>query len=113
MFDSNFTAGDLVTHGTFVLVDDRDKTVYVTRDGDLMYVTTEWKNLSAVLEANARAASEFSKTQKLGDMERVASIPLGVYHQWAAEGIMEDDKALARRLNDSDFSKFRTNNLKV
>ncbi|QRM56858.1 hypothetical protein F3Y30_09450 [Sinorhizobium sp. BG8] len=103
----------MVTHGTFVLVDDADKTVYVTRDGELMYVTTEWKNLSAVLEANARAAAEFSKTQKLGDMERVASIPLGVYHQWANEGIMDDDKALARRLNDVDFSKFRTNSLKV
>lgn len=107
------TAGDLITHGTFMLYDTPDKTVWITRNGDEMYRTTEWKNVDALLAANQAAANEFNRSGPLGDTVQVASVPMAVHLKWAAEGITDDPVALARRLNDGDYSKFRTNNLRV
>ncbi len=109
----DYTIGDLVTHGTFVWEDDADKTVYITRDGDKMIIRTEWKNVRAVLERNARAASEFNATGRHGEMVRIASVPIGIHEEWEREGILKDDVALSRRLNDADFSKLRVNNWRV
>jgi hypothetical protein len=109
---NEFTAGDLITHGTFLYYTGPDKTVWITREGDRMYTTTEW-HVDALIEANKAAANSFSRSGGLGDMVRVASIPVGLLNKWSDEGIVDDPTAFARRLNDSDFSKFRTNNLKV
>lgn len=113
MQEEQFTVGDLVTHGTFMLLDTPDKTVWLTRDGDKMYQTVEWKNVSALLEDNIAASNNFSRSAKLGDNVQVASVPLGVYQKWDSEGIIDDPVALARRLNDADYRKFRTNNLRL
>ncbi|MGE6781302.1 hypothetical protein ACQKGL_02130 [Ensifer adhaerens] len=113
MEQEHFTLGDLITHGTYMLYDGPDKTVWITRDGDQMYQTVEWKHVGALLADNQAAANEFSNSGQLGDNVRVASIPLGIYQRWSADGITEDPVALARRLNDADYSKFRVNNLRV
>ena len=109
---NQLTAGDLITHGTFLAYSVPGKNVWVTRDGDQMYVTVE-TDVTALIEANQAAANSFSRSGGLGDMVRVASVPANIAAQWRNEGISDDPVALARRLNDSDFSKFRTNNLKV
>jgi hypothetical protein len=109
---NEFTAGDLITHGTFLFYHGPEKTVWVTREGDQMYTTTEW-NVEHLLEQNKAAANDFSRSGGLGDMVRVASVPVGVLNKWSDEGIVEDPVAFARRLNDSDYSKFRVNSLRV
>lgn len=113
MEQEKFTVGDLVTHGTFMLYETPDKIVWLTRDGDTMYRTTQWKNVAALLADNQAAANDFNRTGKLGDTVQVASVPYAVHLKWAAEGIVNDPVALARRLNDADYSKFRTNSLRV
>lgn len=113
MVEPEFTIGDLVTHGTYVLVDDPQKTVYITRDGDLMHVTTAWKGVQATFDLNASDAADYRRSDGMGDFQKVARVPLGVYHQWADEGILEDQKALNSRLNNGDFSKFRVNDVRV
>lgn len=109
---NELTAGDLITHGTFLYYADEYKTVWITREGDQMYTTTEW-NIDKLLEVNAASANSFSRTGGLGELQQVASVPVGIYQQWDKEGIVDDPDAFARRLNNGDFAKFRTNNLRV
>lgn len=105
----NLTVGDLVTSGTICWEDTPDYTVWLTRDGDNIHVTTEWKNVQALLDANAAEAADFSATGKHSDLVKVAGVPIGLYFAWQKEGITDDPEAMRRRLNDGDFSKFRTN----
>lgn len=114
MDNLNFTAGDLVpTNGRVLWSNDEDKTIWLVRDGDLMEIITEWKNLSALFDANAAEAAEFSRTGKHGDMQKIASIPKGLYADWQRQGITADPEAMRRRLNDGDYSKFRTNDWRL
>ncbi len=92
--------------------DTPDKRVWFIREGDNLIIETEWK-VDAVLDANKSKQADFSKTGALGDFVQVASIPTGMYWDWHKQGILDDDAALKRRLNDSDFQHLRTNNLKV
>lgn len=85
--------------------DEADRKVHVQRLQDVE------SNLSAyAAERNAYSDYRpFAKAQGLGT--KVAEIPLGLYEQWRKEGfdaITGDDKELRRRLNDREFSKFRT-----
>ncbi len=92
--------------------DTPDKRVWFIREGDNLIIETEWK-VDAVLDANKSKQADFSSTGALGDIVQVASIPTGMYWDWHKKGILDDDAALKRRLNDSDFQHLRTNNLKV
>ena len=92
--------------------DTPDKRVWFIRQGDHLIIETEWK-IDAVLDANKSKQADFSKASALGDIVQVASIPTGMYWDWHKQGIIDDDAALKRRLNDSDFQHLRTNNLKV
>ncbi|WP_246691002.1 hypothetical protein [Neorhizobium alkalisoli] len=74
-----------------------------------MIVTTEWKSVQALLDSNSNESAEFNQTGKHGDIVKVAGIPIGLYFDWKRQGITDDPEALRRRLNDRDFSKFRTN----
>lgn len=105
-------AGDLITHGTFLYYADELKTVWITREGDQMWATTEWR-IDPLIEANKAEANSFSRSSGLGDLQKVASVPMGVYQKWDKDGIVEDKQAFARRLNNADYAAFRTNNLKV
>ncbi len=89
-----------------------DKRVWLIRQGENLIIETEWK-VDAVLDANKSAQADFSSTGALGDLVKVASIPTGMYWDWQAQGILDDDAALKRRLNDSDYQHIRTNNLRV
>ncbi len=111
--NNNLTVGDLVTKGTYCLYDGPDKTIWLTRDGDLMYQTVQWKNVQALFDDNAEAAASFNKHGDHGALVKLASVPVGLRNQWLNEGITEDPKALALRLNDPDNAKFRVNNWRV
>lgn len=64
------------------------------------------QDVSAILDQNKR---EYNADHgKWGEWRHVGSIPMSLYNQWAAEGILDDQKALARKLNDIDFRSLRT-----
>lgn len=109
----DLSVADLVEHGTICWEDTPDYTVWLTRDGDKMVVTTEYKNVAALLDANQAEANDFNQTGKHGDVVKVAGIPIGLYFDWKRQGITDDPEALRRRLNNGDFSKFRTNDWKL
>ncbi|WP_342162550.1 hypothetical protein [Methylobacterium sp. SD21] len=77
-----------------------------------MYFVTEYK-VDALLDANKRKQVDFSNTSALGDMVQVASIPNAMYWDWHKQGILDDEAAFARKLNDSSLQHIRTNNLRV
>lgn len=105
--------GDLVPIGHSITWSDTpDYTITITRISDTeAQIDTFYKNLEAMLAVNQAEANEWSRSGKLGDVVKSASIPTGVYYQWKAEGITEDPEAMKRRLNDPNYSKFRTNGL--
>jgi UPF0288 family protein (methanogenesis marker protein 3) len=108
----NITAGDVVAEGETIIVEDNPHyTVIMTREGPNIRTTTITKHdtLQAVLDENAAEASEFNATGKHSDIVKVAGIPVHLYYEWLKEGIIDDPKALAKRLNSSDYAKFRTN----
>ena len=59
-------------------------------------------------EANTRARNATDKRTKWGEMARVASIPLSVYYELKRQGIVDDQKAFKKWLNDPDNRVFRT-----
>lgn len=110
MDNHNPSIGDLLPqNGTLVWSDDSEKTIWLVRDGDKMEIITRWKSLSALFDANAQEAAEFSRTGTHGDFQKVASVPKGLFAEWRKQGITDDPVAMARKLNDSDYSRFRTN----
>jgi len=110
MSDLNLFAGDLITHGTFLFEETPEYKVWITRDGDKLIITTEYNDdvIKALMDQNQREANAFSATGSHGDIVKVASIPTGLYYEWQRQGITQDKEAMRRRLNDSDYAKFRT-----
>lgn len=59
-------------------------------------------------ESNKRARNSTDKRTKWGDMSKVASIPLSVFYDLKRQGIVDDQKAFKKWLNDPDNRVFRT-----
>lgn len=92
--------------------DTPDKRVWFIRDGENLIIETEWK-VDALLDANKAKQADFSRNSGLGELVQVASIPTGLYWDWERKGILDDDAAFKRILNDSNYQHLRTNSLKV
>ena len=60
-----------------------------------------------LVELNKRLHNAADKGWK-GDLHRVASIPMNLYWELKERGILDDQKALRRWLNDPDNRYFRT-----
>ena len=71
------------------------------------------QDVSGVLEANKRAREQ-AEGRKMGEMQRVASIPNVVAIQWIQEGInvmapnKEDLKRMKQKLNSPEYAYLRT-----
>lgn len=64
------------------------------------------QDVSAIIEANK---AEFNAApERWGEWSKVGSIPLSVYYELERKGILQDQKALAKWLNDPDNRAFRT-----
>lgn len=62
-----------------------------------------------ILDHNkANLAEMDERTPWKGDMHKVASIPLAVYYDLKRRGILDDQKAMKRWLNDPENRHFRT-----
>jgi len=73
---------------------------------DSVTVATE-QDVTAIVEAN-KAAAASAPSRYGGEMHRVASIPMSVYWELKEKGILRDQKALRKWLNDPDNRVFRT-----
>lgn len=73
---------------------------------DEFHIETE-QNVTDLVEINTEISKE--DTGRFADgMHRVASIPMTIYMQLKAEGILEDKDRLRRWLNERDNRVFRT-----
>ena len=83
--------------------DNQDGTVTIESDQDV----------AAIMDSNKTGRKDVDKHSKWGDMSRVASIPLTVYYDLKQKGILDDQVALRKWLNDPDNELFRTRKGKV
>lgn len=86
-------------------------TRYFTSDDEQFTITTV-RDDEPVLESNHEHRLNTDDTWK-GDTHRVASIPLTVFMDLQAKGIIEDENAFKRWLNDPENAVFRTRGGKV
>lgn len=78
---------------------------YYDNETDTATITAEQK-IENILEANKAAYNE--RGGKWEDMTHVAQIPMVVYVELKKKGILNDQEALRRWLNDSENRFFRT-----
>lgn len=72
---------------------------------DEFLIQTE-QETSNIIEANKQAFND--APDRWGEWTRVASIPLSVYFDLKKKGIIDDEVAFKRWLNDPDNRYFRT-----
>ena len=64
------------------------------------------QDITGIIEANK---AEFNASpERWGEFTKVGSIPMVVYYDLERRGILQDQKALAKWLNDPDNRAFRT-----
>ena len=80
---------------------------------DGTYTVETDQDMSAIIEQNKKLANQTDKHSKYGEWSRVASIPLSVYYDLKAKGIVDDPKAMKKWLNDPDNKYFRTREGKI
>ena len=78
---------------------------HVKENGEYVIETVQELDVD---ESNKRARNSTDKRTKWGDMSRVASIPLSVFYDLKRQGIVDDQKAFKKWLNDPDNRVFRT-----
>jgi|TARA_R110002167_G_scaffold55865_1_gene158705 phage-related protein len=72
------------------------------------FIISTSQDVTKIIEANKRSEKEVDARAKWGEFSKVASIPLTIYYDLKAKGIVDDEKRLKRWLNDSDNKFFRT-----
>ena len=69
-------------------------------------VISKEQDVQAIVEQNKREFNE--APERWGEWTKVGSIPLSVYYDLQRQGILNDQKAMAKWLNDPDNRAFRT-----
>jgi len=69
-------------------------------------VITAEQDVSSIIESNKQAYND--APDRHGEWSRVAQIPMVIYMDLKKKGILEDQVALKRWLNDPDNKYFRT-----
>ena len=72
------------------------------------YVVDSAHDVTEIIEANKASMAVHDEHERWGDISRVASIPMALYMQLQKEGIVDDEKAFKRWLNDPENWYFRT-----
>ena len=81
-------------------------------DDDTFTIQTE-QPIDDLIEANKASFNSFTSARdtwgsEIGHRTRVASIPMNVYLDLKKRGVLKDEAALARWLDDPDNAVFRT-----
>lgn len=89
------------------------KTVWwVEEDDGTWYEETDW-NVDQLLDDIAAEANAYSATTRMGEFEKVASMPIGMYFDLQAKGMLDDPEDVKRILNDADNARLKTKNVRV
>jgi hypothetical protein len=81
-------------------------------EADAVQIRYEGHDITPIIEQNKRLANE--ATGRMGDMERVASIPCSVLYQWLKEdGVwaLNDPEYTKRKLNDPNYRYLKCRNI--
>ena len=93
------------------------KTDFVFEAGDKpsddKFTIATSQDVGSIVKANKVVRNEIDRHQKHGEWSKVASIPLSVYYDLERRGILKDQKALKKWLNDSDNQAFRTRDARL
>ena len=93
-----------------IISDDTNTTGIVTKfhyDADKdEAVIQKTQDVTSIIEANKKEFNE--APERWGEWTKVGSIPLSVYYELERKGILQDQVALAKWLNDPDNRAFRT-----
>lgn len=108
------TLADVMVDGHAYLARENDQTAtYLIRNGNTVSIQVFHKTVEAVMAANADEAKDFSRSGRLKNNTKVASMPTSVYLDLHAKGIAQDQQEYTKWLNSSDNAWARTNNLRV
>jgi hypothetical protein len=75
---------------------------------DDTYVIATHQDVTDLVEDNLGRFNQVDERARWGEMDRVASIPMPIYMELRRKGIVDDEKAFARWLDDPDNRCFRT-----
>jgi len=78
---------------------------------DAFYIQTQ-QETEDLIDQNKREANDTSNGWS-GDWHKVASIPLTIFMQLQKEGIVDDQEAMKKWLNDPNNAYFRTKHGRV
>jgi hypothetical protein len=76
-------------------------------DKDEATIETEFQ-VGDLIEANKAQFNSTDERARWGEWNRVASIPMVLFHRLKQQGIIDDPAAMKRWLNDPDNRLFRT-----
>jgi hypothetical protein len=84
--------------------------MHITSDQKLVFETT--CEIDTIAERARAEMNETSRTQKSGDMVKVASLPMMVYLDLKQRGILDDRPAMRKWLSSEEAQPFRTSWMK-
>jgi hypothetical protein len=84
--------------------------MHITSDQKLVFETT--CEIDTIAERARAEMNETSRTQKSGDMVKVASLPMMVYLDLKQRGILDDRPAMRKWLASEEAQPFRTSWMK-
>lgn len=84
--------------------------MHITSDQKLVFETT--CEIGALADYNQAQRDETSRTQKSGDMVKVASLPMMVYLELQQKGILRNKAAMRKWLASEEAAPYRTHWMK-
>jgi hypothetical protein len=84
--------------------------MHITSDQKLVFETT--CEIDTIAERARAEMNETSRTQKSGDMVKVASLPMMVYLDLKQRGILDDRPAMRKWLSSEEAQPYRTHWMK-
>lgn len=75
-------------------------------EGNISLETVQ--DVSPIIENNRAQFNAVDERAKWGEGQKVASIPMSLFHKLKREGILDDQAAFRRWLNDPENRFFRT-----
>lgn len=85
---------------------------YHDEDTDETVIETV-QDVDLILEANKDSFNSIDEKARWGDGKMIARIPLNLYYDLKQKGVVDDEAAFRRWLNDSENRFFRTRPGKV
>lgn len=80
--------------------------MHITPDG-MMHIENIYQ-VDPIVESAKKERNEVSRTTKVGDMVKVASLPLHIYLDLSQRGIIGDKMAMRRWLKSEEAQPYRT-----